>query len=220
MKGPVIHIILGTLILAIPPPLKAQNEAWKPWDEQVVRSLHTAFESNLLNGEEQKVILFMNMARYDGSLFARTFLEAYLTEKGIKRNSYVRSLIRDLRKISGLPPLNPRADLIDVADQHAGLTGASGRTGHMNFKERFEPLLGNPYSLVAENLAYGHPAAIDIVISLLIDEGIRDLGHRRNILNPQFNSAGVAIRPHKNYRVQCVIDFGVLPTPDLNRVPF
>jgi hypothetical protein len=198
----------------------AQSGVWASWDESVVRSLHTARGYEGLDEEEQKVILFMNMARHNGPLFARTFLDAYLKEKDIGRNSYVRSLQRDLKKTEGLAPLVPEQDLIEQAVIHAEATGESGRTGHQNFKQRFDPLMGNPYALVAENLAYGHAEAIDIVMSLLIDDGIRDLGHRKNMLHPQFNAVGVAIRPHKTYRINCVIDFGSLSRSDLNRVPY
>jgi uncharacterized protein YkwD len=49
------------------------------------------------------------------------------------------------------------------------------------------------------------------VLQLLIDEGIEDLGHRNNILNPRFNSIGVSIKPHKSYDYNCVMSFGMLP---------
>jgi len=208
------------LMLLHPVNLTAQSGVWDSWDESVIRSLHTGYGYGDLDEEEQKVILFMNMARYDGHLFARTFLDAHMKEKNMGKNSYVRSLYRDLKRTEGLPPLVPEMDLIQLAVLHAEASGESGRTGHQNFKERFEPLMGNPYALVAENLAYGYAEAIDIVISLLIDEGIRDLGHRKNMLHPQFNSVGVAIRPHETYRVNCVIDFGSRSRSDLNQVPY
>jgi hypothetical protein len=201
-------------------PLSAQPDVWDSWEESVVRRLNTASDTEYLNEEEKKVILFINMARYDGELFAETFLEAYLAEKNLGKNRYVRSLFRDLNNTSDLAPLEPERDLTAIAQEHAKSTGESGRTGHGDFNGRFEPLLGNPYEGVAENLAYGHQRAIDVVISLLIDEGIRDLGHRRNMLNPRFNAVGVAIRPHKSYRLSCVIDFGSLPRSELNEVPY
>jgi hypothetical protein len=198
---------------------RAQPDVWDPWDASVIRSLHTAADTDYLNEEEKKVILFINMARHDGPLFAETFLEAYLTEKNLGKNRYVRSLFRDLNRTSGLVPLVPEKDLTAIAREHATTAGASGRTGHGNFNKRFEQVLGNPYQGVAENLAYGHDRAIDVVISLLIDEGIRDLGHRKNMLNPQFNAVGVAIRPHPTYRIHCVIDFGAVSRSTLNEVP-
>ena len=80
--------------------------------------------------------------------------------------------------------------------------------------------MGNPYYHVGENCSYGYDQAIDIVLTLMIDEGIKDVGHRKNILSEDFNSVGVAIRPHKNYRINCVIDFGHQKSSNLNKIPF
>ena len=62
--------------------------------------------------------------------------------------------------------------------------------------------------------------AVEIVITLLIDEGVKGEGHRINILNEEFNSVGVAIYPHKTYKTNCVIDFGKMKRSDLNQIPY
>lgn len=162
----------------------------------------------------------MNMARHDGPLFAKTFLKRYIEEKHLDNSSYIRSLYRDLNRVANRAPLLPEEDLTAVAQGHAQKSGEKGTTGHSGFNNRFEPLLGNPYNHVGENCSYGYEKAIDIVISLLIDEGIKTLGHRNNILSPDFNSIGVAIRPHKTYRVNCVMDFGSRDRTGMNDVPY
>ena len=212
--------IFTALLFLVPNLLFSQADVWDQWDQDLVRELHASALTEYLNEEEVKVILFMNLARHDGSLFAETFLQSYLEENKSESTKYVKSLIRDLKKTSDLPPLLPEKDLTAVAQGHAKKTGASGRVGHQDFKKRFDPLMGNPYSHVGENCSYGFEKAIDIVMSLLIDEGIADVGHRKNILSDQFNSVGVAIRPHKSYRVNCVIDFGRQMRGGLNDIPF
>jgi len=197
----------------------AQNP-WDAWDAEAVRELNTAGEAEYLNEEEKKAILFMNMARHDGPLFARTFLEVYVKENQVKNSSYLRSLQKDLNRTEGLMPLQPERDLTAVAQAHALKSGQTGRVGHQDFNQRFEPLLGNPYMQVGENCSYGFETAIDIVLSLLIDEGVKDKGHRQNILSNDFNSIGIAIRPHKTYRVNCVMDFGRRDRSGLNQVPY
>jgi uncharacterized protein YkwD len=132
------------------------------------------------------VILFMNMARHDGPLFARTILEAYVKENQVKNSSYLRSLRKDLNLTKGLQPLQPERDLTAVAQGHALKSGQKGRVGHQDFNKRFEPLLGNPYTQVGENCSYGFESAIEIVLSLLIDEGVKNKGHRQNILSGRF----------------------------------
>ena len=208
------------LFLLLPLSVKAQSDPWQAWDAEVVRSLNTASDAEYLNDEEKKVILFMNMARYDGTKFSETFLEAYIQEKGLDNNTYIRSLRRDLKKAHRLNPLLAEKDLTAVAQGHARLTGEKGSTGHERFKQRFEALMGNPYLHVGENCSYGYERAIDIVLSLLIDEGIKDVGHRKNILAPDFNAVGVAIRPHKTYRVNCVMDFGSMDRSTMNDLPY
>lgn len=212
--------ILLTLLILLPSRGPAQSSIWDRWDPGVVRTLHTAVDAEYLNDEEKKVVLFMNMARHDGPLFAETFLNQYLEDNDMEVTRYVKSLIRDLNKTTGLQPLMIEKDLTAVAQGHADKMGKSGRVGHQDFEKRFKPLMGNPYNHVGENCSYGYVQAIDIVLSLLIDEGVSDVGHRENTLNKDFNSVGVAIRPHKNYRVNCVIDFGSQNRSNLNEVPF
>lgn len=206
--------------LALPLPLAAQSSPWDAWDPEVVRSLNTARESEFLSEEEIKVILFMNMARHDGPLFAETFLSTYVQENQLEKSSYIKSLQRDLKKTRGLTPLLPEKDLSSVAHGHAHQSGKKGSTGHQDFKKRFKPLMGNPYNHVGENCSYGYGQAIDIVLSLLIDEGISSLGHRKNILAPDFNAVGVAIRPHKTYQTNCVMDFGSMDRSNMNELPY
>lgn len=215
-----MHRIFLILFLALPLTLSAQSNPWLEWEADIVRSLNSAGSSEYLNEEEKKVILFMNMARYDGLLFTQTFLQIYIVENQLDKSSYIRSLQRDLNRLSSLPPLMPEGDLTSVAQGHAQKSGEKGTTGHSDFKNRFNPLMGNPYVHVGENCSYGYEKAIDIVISLLIDEGIKELGHRHNILSPDFNSIGVAIRPHKTYRVNCVMDFGSRDRTGMNDVPY
>jgi hypothetical protein len=200
--------------------LASQPTVWDRWDEEAVHALNTGAGMEALTGEEQKVILFMNMARHDGPLFAETFLDAYVEQYKVEKSSYLRSLYRDLKGVSGLPVLVPEEDLTAVAQGHAVKSGKTGHVGHQDMNKRFAPLKGNPYVAWGENCSYGYDEAIAIVVTLLIDEGIKDVGHRRNILNEGYNSVGVAIRPHKTYRVNCVIDFGKQNRSSLNQVPY
>ena len=214
------RIYLITLICLYSLPLFSQQSVWDAWDAGLVRELHTGTEKPYLTEEEKKVILFMNLARHDGALFSVTFLESYIEAGEMEMSSYVKSLMRDLKKVSRLKPLIPEEDLTSVAQGHATTSGKSGHVGHKDFDRRFKPLMGNPYQKVGENCSYGYEKAIDIVITLLVDEDVKNLGHRKNILNEGFNSVGVAIRPHKNYRTNCVTDFGRQIRSDLNEVPY
>lgn len=210
-----IIILIFSSILAT-----GQEEVWDPWDPQLLEKANTAAEFEYYSDEEKKVVFFMNLARLDGNLFAETLLDAYVTANGVENTSYLRSLYRDLQKAKSLPLLIPEKDLTSIAQGHATESGRTGHVGHKGFEKRFEPFMGAPYTNVGENCSYGYASAIDIVISLLIDEGVKNVGHRVNILKPEFNSVGVAIREHKQYRFNCVIDFGKQDRSNLNKLPF
>ena len=197
-----------------------QEDLWDKWNEETIKKANTAAGYQYYSEDEKKVVLFMNLARLDGKLFAETILTEYVRSNGIADNAYLKSLYRDLRKLGSLDPLIPQDDLTSIAQGHATASGKSGHVGHKDFKSRFEPYMGNPYNNVGENCSYGYAKAIDIVVTLLIDDGVKGVGHRVNTLKPEFNSVGVAIREHKTYRYNCVIDFGKKSGSSLNDLPF
>jgi uncharacterized protein YkwD len=60
---------------------------------------------------------------------------------------------------------------------------------------------------IGENISYGPDDGLEVVLQLIIDDGVPDRGHRANIFSPDFRLAGVACGPHPTFRTVCVIDF-------------
>lgn len=54
-----------------------------------------------------------------------------------------------------------------------------------------------------ENLQFGAATARDVVINLVIDDGVPSRGHRKNMLEPAYRVVGVACERHPQYRVVC-----------------
>jgi uncharacterized protein YkwD len=61
--------------------------------------------------------------------------------------------------------------------------------------------------LIGENIGYGHNNPRNLVMQLIIDDGVSNRGHRKNTFNTSFNNAGVACGPHPRFESMCVIDF-------------
>jgi hypothetical protein len=198
-KRPILVIVLIAVIHI----LSAQPE----WDSTIIEKANTARDNRNLKDDEKQVIFYTNLARANGKLFATTYLKEYMDSIGMKPTSFTRSLERDLRNIHDLPMLHPEPDLYDIARKHAIESGKTGRRGHQGFKRRFNDLQSTYYAY-GENCYYGPDDPLAIVIKLLIDEGIADLGHRFNMLDPKYNSIGVSIMPHKTYEYNCVMEFG------------
>ena len=213
-----MNIISAMLVVTCLGHMEAQQVefSWR-WDENSIIRANTAEDAKFLKEDEKKVILYANLARLNGRLFASTFLDEYLRIKKIKPDSYTRSLYEELRQVRDLPMLIPEKDLYTVAREHASWSGKKGYEGHKGFKQRYSPLMKR-YAEVGENIYYGPYTPLEIVIQLLIDEDIEDLGHRQNLLSPKFNSVGVAIKPHKKYEYNCVMGFGQLPRTYLDYV--
>jgi hypothetical protein len=177
------------------------------WDPAIIEKANTAKNTRYLKEAEKEVIFYTNLARADGKLFSDSYLELYLKSNGIKPDSFTLSLFKELEFIKDLPMLYPDNELYDIARNHAIKSGKSGKKGHQGFEKRFKQASKTFYAY-GENCYYGRDNSLLIVLELLIDNGINDLGHRRNMLDPVYNFVGVSIMPHKESGYNCVMDFG------------
>lgn len=178
------------------------------WDSLVLEKANTAKDTRYLKDEEKQIIFYTNLARADGKLFSETYLKWYMESEAMWSNSFVQSLEQNLRDVRDLPMLVPDKYLYDIARDHAVKSGKSGQQGHQGFKKRFRKL-DRSYVYFGENCYYGRDNPLVIVIRLLIDDEVPDLGHRKNMLEPLYNSIGISIMPHKTFSYNCVMDFGM-----------
>lgn len=167
-------------------------------------SLHTALMEAYLGEEEKMVFYYLNLARTQPRYFADSVLKTYTGARGhdnswLKSSPYVASLYQHLVTMKPLAPLQPDRALFTSAACFAEAAGRKGITGH----ER----KGTDCTLrYAECCSYGMESALDIVLQLLIDKGIENLAHRQICLGP-YTRMGIAIRPHKDYRQNAVLNF-------------
>ncbi len=131
--------------------------------------------------------------------------------------------IEFLRRQQPLPPLQADAQLAAAAWEHVAAQGPAGRVGHESADgERFDARLrrhGVSARVAAEDIAYGPKDAHDVVRELIIDRGVPDRGHRRNIFLASIQSAGAVCGPHRDYNAMCVIDFSSAPPPQAAERP-
>lgn len=119
--------------------------------------------------------------------------------------------IRFLEVQEPVPPLRSSKGLAHAARDHVEDTGKKGWMGHLGSDDS-EPAdrvsrYGKWYGRVGENITYGGWDARELVIRLIIDDGIPDRGHRKNVFNPDFTLAGVAFGHHQTYGSMCVITY-------------
>lgn len=119
--------------------------------------------------------------------------------------------IRYLARQKPVPLLSWSDGLAAAAAELAEEQGRSGGTGHTGrqshgVQERIERH-GKWEREIAENIGYGPKEARSMVMQLIIDDGVRDRGHRKNTFTPAFRTAGVSCGAHPGFGSMCVIDF-------------
>ena len=142
---------------------------------------------------------------YHGNLFRRPGDDAALeTREG---TAAVREAIRILRQTKPMGTLRPSAGMTlgardHVKDQAArGLMNHKGTDGSMAWDRVSR--YGDWKTKISENMTFGPATPHDVVAALVVDDGISDRGHRKNILDPDVKVVGISCGPHKALRVMC-----------------
>lgn len=136
-----------------------------------------------------------------------------LTNEGV---AAVQEAIDYLRQASPRKPLTLSVGLTKAAEDHRKDCGPKGITSHTGSDGSSMEDRINRYGTwditIGENISFGAKNARDIVIQLIVDDGVKSRGHRNNIFNPQFTLVGTAFGYHKDYDVMCVMGFAGLFT--------
>jgi len=164
-----------------------------------VLNTHAAFLN--LSPEEKAVVYWVNYARQNPKVFSNTILLPFLEQFPEAKSSYTRSLLSDLSTRSSLPALAPVKKLNDAAESHAKDLGLNQHSiSHQSSKgESFKDRLNKfgDFECASENVYEGKEDGLQAVLFLLIDAGVQNLGHRKNILDPAMKYIGVSFFPAK-----------------------
>jgi hypothetical protein len=124
------------------------------------------------------------------------------------------AVVEAARALAGIaapaPPLSPSSSLAAAAAEHVRDQGATGDVGHRgsdgsNSRARITRH-GTCDGVAGEVIDYGWRDARALVVDLVVDDGVKDRGHRVNLLDPVYRTAGVACGPHRVYGVMCVVE--------------
>ena len=145
---------------------------------------------------------------YSGNVFTRPGETPIETEEG---PANVQGCVNQLKATKALPPLKASAILEKAAQAHVDDIGPKGAMGH-NGTDGSDPgdrieRFGQWVGAIGENIDYGDVTPEDIVVNLLIDDGVPERGHRTNILKPEHVLAGVSHGAHADMEYVCVIVF-------------
>ncbi len=183
-------------ISVVAPPKDNSHSTWIK--ENWSRDTNSARSITWLKQEEKDVIYWINKARLDPKGFLKKYVMPEYQEDS--SNVYLASLVDYMGDMMPLPALKPNKELYNSAICHAQTAGAKGHVGH----DRIDKSC--PVSFRGECISFGLEDAFDIVMQLLVDEGVPSLGHRY-ICFGTFTEIGVGQAAHKSYRTNAVLDF-------------
>jgi uncharacterized protein YkwD len=178
----------------------------------------------VLSELEKAVLEEMNLARTDPAKYA-TYLEAwrpYYSGKVFKQPGKgnletiegaagLEDAIKFLRSAKPLPRLQLSTGMCQGAKDQSFDQSQTGDVSHQGKDKSFSwervARYGEWKTPVSENIAYDNGTARDIVINLIIDDGVPSRGHRNNIFNSSYIVTGVACGSHPLFGGMCVCTF-------------
>lgn len=171
---------------------------------------------------EDAVLAEINQARVNPRAYARELERRYMRDASYDRygDRYddgmsqedpeaVQDAIDFLRRQRPLPPLDGDSRLSRAADAHVARQGPRGGVGHgeaggLGRRIQAQGLFAG---MQAESISYGQRSPEDVVRQLVVDSGVPNRGHRRDMFSSAYQAAGVACGPHARWGVMCVIDY-------------
>ena len=54
---------------------------------------------------------------------------------------------------------------------------------------------------------------MEVILQLLVDDGVPNRGHRENLFNPDFNDVGIFSASHKDFETMTVLDYSACFVP-------
>ena len=171
-------------------------------------------EHNKLRANPQSFIPILenHLKYFKGDVFTKP------GEIGIQTNEgkpAVTEAINFLKKAKVLGKIEMNDNLSKATTDHVNDIGPKGETGHEGTDgsspsdrvERYCVWEGG----VCENIDFGSKTGLDVILSLLIDDGVSSRGHRKNLFNEKIKYAGVACGTHTEYEVvsNCVYCEGI-----------
>jgi uncharacterized protein YkwD len=198
------RLTLGLCFLASFIAVRARSEG-----SQGVSASAVIREMNLARTNPLRYATFVEELRmhFRGNILVLPGRTILRTKEGV---GALNGAIRFLHSVPPQPELTLSPGMCRAATDHCA-DQARGRMGH-NGSDWSNPgnrlnRYGKWSTLCGENISYGKATAREIVLALIIDDGLSSRKHRKNIFNPTFSYSGAAYGPHAHYRSVCSIEF-------------
>ena len=164
------------------------------WTDKELTAANTFEMVTYLSASEKETFQYLNLAR----MYPAKYAKIELVNEDKTSGNY-KSLIKTLNAMVPVSALTFDKKAFESATCFAKEQSISGEIGHdrKNCKSYF----------YGECCSYGMSTGKNIIVQLLIDEGVESLGHREICLSSAYSAVGIAFKAHKTYGFCCVLDF-------------
>ncbi len=180
-------------------------------DEKVEAFISQLPEIKSMSKLNQEWFYWTNYSRINPRRFYDSVVEPLLKALPTLKTANSRSLKSELYKSAALPFLKPNKDLEMVAQQFVDeMSSKNALPSHNSpsgatFQSRMQSI--NIKYCAGENISWGKPNTVLMLVLLYIDEGVLELGHRKSLLNPSFTEMGIGYNTYPDGKYMVVQDF-------------
>ena len=170
-----LYITQRNALTGFKPTVLIPKNEFDEWNDAKYNKANTAKNENYLTIEEKYIFYYLNLARLNPKLFAKTYLKQYIESNYFNKSdnkTYVETLIATLNSMEPKEILSPSERLYLLADCWAIEGGKLGVVTH-------DRTSGCSSGYSAECIDFGYNKGLTIVLRLLIDKGVPSLGHRK-----------------------------------------
>lgn len=211
LRSTSLLIISFSLLLALAP-AAGLSQTKTGGDDYALSNLEKAVldEMNLARTNPAQYATYLEVLKkyYKGKTFKPPGSGAIETVEG---SAALEEAINFLRSAKPLPQLQLSKGMCLGAKDQSFDQAQTGDVSHEGKDKTFSwdrvARYGEWKTPVSENIAYDSGTARDVVINLIVDDGIPARGHRNNIFNSSYIVTGVACGSHPLFGGMCVCTF-------------
>ncbi len=208
-----ISSLLFSVVNATQPLVNAQEEIVVPSQSE---------ENLTLSALEQEIIAQMNLARTNPAAYADWLEEMrqyykdtllripgrtiVLTKEGVSALDEAVTVLRQTEPLLPLTTFNGMSMAAQDLVKEGSDTNEEMASNRTKVSEAIA-LYGIASGKQGENISYGGSSAQDIVMLMVIGDGITNRIHRQNILEPRYNATGVACDIHPVFGNLCAVTY-------------
>lgn len=208
MRSPILLFPLVCLLLSLTfTPSRARQLSSTKSAPIVALEQEILREINLVRTRPAEYAAYLEELRpyFKGKEYRRPGMPGLLTQEGTAALEEAIGALRATRPVAALMLSQGMCSgARELVKDQAGTDTTGHRAKDGSFCEQRAQRFGTWKEPIGENLTYGSDSARERVLTLLIDDGFANRGHRKRLLDAAFRVAGVACGEHK-LGAMCVI---------------